>query len=507
MNVGNIFKDSVKIRPNRVALIQGDRQFTYGDLDTRTNQVANGLRDLGVGPGDTVGVLVKNDIRFVECMFGALRLGAVVTPVTTRAHYDTLAHIMEDSEAKVLIASSHFAEEAARLKAGVSGLGHVLVMDTAVGGTVDYDPWREAAAITDVDTPVDDGDLCLLPYTSGSTGLPKGVLLSHHNVEWWTRAVRRAMLLGPEDRALLAIPVFHANGMFMALMPMLEGGGSLVMLHDFAAREVIAALSREECTYTTGVPAMYKLLLREEDLIAKTDFSSLQFVLCGSSEVPEELLSEFEARFGAPMLEGYGLTEGGPLVCYNPRWGISKHGTSGLPYPGVELRVVDPDNPTKDVPQGDIGELLIRSPAPATGYHKLPQVTKERFLEGQWLRTKDLVRADEQGYIKIVGRQDDMINCGGENVYPKEVENVLMTHANIADVAVVPVPDEVKGEVPVAFAVEKKSGDTSPEALKQYFLDNGPAYAHPRKVFIVDELPLTGAKKVGRTRLKELARE
>jgi acyl-CoA synthetase (AMP-forming)/AMP-acid ligase II len=159
------------------------------------------------------------------------------------------------------------------------------------------------------------------------------------------------------------------------------------------------------------------------------------------------------------------------------------------------------------VPQGDIGELLIRSPAPATGYHKLPQVTKERFLEGQWLRTKDLVRADEQGYIKIVGRQDDMINCGGENVYPKEVENVLMTHANIADVAVVPVPDEVKGEVPVAFAVEKNSGDTSPEALKQYFLDNGPAYAHPRKVFIVDELPLTGAKKVDRTRLKELARE
>ena len=504
MNVGELYRAHARVRPDHIALIQDGRRIDYATLDRRTNQVANALAALGVGAGDHVAVLVKNDFRFVESLFGALRLGAIVTPVTTRAHYEALAHVLHDCGAGVLIASRDFADEAQRLAAAVDGLAEIRVMDGAAGEALDYDRWREAAAETPVHTAADDDDVAILTYTAGSTGVPKGVLLTHGGLGWCATVVRKIFLLGPEDRCLIAVPMFHANGLGLGVMPMLECGGSMVILPDFDPGAVIRAIGRERCTYTTGVPAMFKLLLREEAALAETDLSALNFVICGSSEVPGELLSGFEARAGAPMLECFGLTEA-LVVLNNPRWGIRKEGTSGIPYPDVEIRITDPSDPNVDVPQGEIGELLVRSPAVTKGYHNLPEVTAERLLPGGWLRTRDLVSADRQGYVKIIGRQDDMINCGGESVYPKEVENILMGHPNVADVAVASRPDELKGEVPVAFVVEKAAGCSSPAALKEYFLANGPAYAHPRAVFILDEIPLTGAKKVDRAALKAMA--
>src|SRR6185312_2353689 len=330
----------------------GERRLSYAALERRTNQVANGLRALGIGAGDHVAILVKNDDRFVETLLGALRAGATVTPTTTRAHYNTLAHIMADSAARVLFASADFAEEAGRLAGGEPGLRHVFVMDERVPGTALYDEWRDAQAETREVAPKAAGDLAFISYTSGSTGRPKGVLLTHGAIDWAARNLRRALLYGPEERCLLAVPMFHANGMFGGLFSMLECGGSVVILHDVNPAEMIRAIERERCTYTTGVPAMYKMMLREEALLAASDCSSLRFVICGSSEVPEELLAEFTRKL-APMLEAYGLTECG-FVCNNPRWGVTKQGTTGLPYPGVELRIVDPADVRRDVAIGDI---------------------------------------------------------------------------------------------------------------------------------------------------------
>ncbi|MDP6122160.1 MAG: class I adenylate-forming enzyme family protein [Rhodospirillales bacterium] len=503
MNFGYIFDKSLRIWPDKEALIYGEHRVTYAALEDRTNQVANGLKALGVGKGDHVAILVKNDHRFAETLLGALRTGASVTPTTTRAHYNTLVHIMADCGAKVLFASSDFVEEAPRLGNEVANLEHVLLMETPAEGAVDYDQWLAGQSTQRVETTVEDTDIAYIAYTSGSTGVPKGVLLTHAAVEWAACDLRRALLYGPDERCLLAVPMFHANGMFGALFSMLECGGSVVILHDVDPAEMIRAIAREKCTYTTGVPAMYKLMLREDEELAENDCSSLKFVICGSSEVPEDLLAEFSQRM-APMLEAYGLTECS-FVCTNPRWGITKQGTTGLPYPGIELRVVDPEDTSKEVPQGEMGELLINSPGNLVGYHNLPDVTADRLLPGNWLRTHDIVRADEDGYIEIVGRQDDRIACAGEMIYPKEVENVLMEHPNVSDVAVVPMPDDVKGEVPVAFVVEKKLGLLTADELKQFFFEHGAAYTHPRKVFITDALPLTGAKKVDRIALKKMA--
>jgi acyl-CoA synthetase (AMP-forming)/AMP-acid ligase II len=491
--------------PEKEALIYGPHRIDYATLEARTNQVANGLRALGIGAGEHVVVLVKNDHRFVETMLGSLRAGATVTPATTRAHYTTLRHIVEDSGASVLFASADFVTEAARLAAELPGLAHVFLMDETAPGTRPYDPWLESQPRTRVETAKAPADLAFISYTSGSTGKPKGVHLTHGAVTWQARNVRRALLYGPEDRCLLAVPMFHANGMFAGLFSMLECGGSIVILHEVEPAQMIEAIARERCTYTTGVPAMYKLMLRQDELLARTDCSSLRFVICGSSEVPEDLLEEFTARM-APMLEAYGLTECG-FVANNPRWGVTKQGTAGIAYPEVEIRIVDPERPEVAVPVGEIGELLVRCPGNLREYRNLPEVTAERLLPGGWFRTRDIVRSDDQGYIEIIGRIDDRISCAGESIYPKEVENVLMEHAAIADVAVVPMADAVKGEVPVAFVVEKRKGTASADELKQFFLTNGAPYMHPRRIFFLDEMPLTSAKKVDRAALRLLAEE
>ncbi|MBV9521616.1 MAG: AMP-binding protein, partial [Alphaproteobacteria bacterium] len=453
MNFGTIFDLPLTVWPRKEALIYGPHRITYGELEERTNRVANGLAALGVGAGDHVAVLVKNDHRFVETLLGALRAGATVTPATTRAHHSTLVHIMRDCAATLLFASADFAEEARKLASDVPALKHVLVMDETPPGAMAYDDWLAGQSAQRRVVEKASSDIAFISYTSGSTGQPKGVLLTHGAIDWAARNLRRALLYGPDERCLLAVPMFHANGMFGGLFSMLECGGSVVILHDVHPAEMIRAIERERCTYTTGVPAMYKMMLREEALLRECDCSSLRFVICGSSEVPEDLLEAFTRRL-APMLEAYGLTECG-FVCNNPRWGVTKQGTTGLPYPGVALRIVDPEDVTREMPPSELGELLIRSPGNLVAYHNLPQATRERLLAGGWFRSRDIVRADTQGYIEIVGRLDDRISCAGESIYPKEVENVLLEHPDIVDAAVVPMADEVKGEVPVAFIIER----------------------------------------------------
>ncbi len=503
LNFGTIFDLALRAWPEKEALIYGPHRVTYAELEQRTNRVTNGLRALGIGEGDHVAVLVKNDHRFVETLLGALRAGATVTPTTTRAHYNTLAHILADSQARVLFASADFADEAGRLVAELPGLRHVFVMDQGVAGTGLYDEWLAAQHEARFIASKRAADLAFISYTSGSTGVPKGVLLTHGAIAWATRNLRRALLYGPDERCLLAVPMFHANGMFGGLFSMLECGGSVVILHDVNPAEMIRAIEHERCTYTTGVPAMYKMMLREEALLAASDCSSLRFVICGSSEVPEDLLEEFSRRL-APMLEAYGLTECG-FVCNNPRWGIRKKGTTGLPYPDVELSIVEPEHGDRDVGPGELGELLVLSPGNLVGYHNLPEITAERLLPDGWFRTRDIVRADEQGYIEIVGRIDDRISCAGETIYPKEVENVLMDHPDIIDVAVVPTSDPIKGEVPVAFVVARAQDVLTEDGVKRFFLDRGAPYMHPRRVFFLDEMPLTSAKKVDRAALKAMA--
>ena len=503
-NLGYLFETAVALTPSKPAVFQGETVFTYAELDARCNRAANALAALGVTAGSRVALLFNNDVRFLEMLFGAMRLGAVAVPLNIRMGDEALRYVAEDSEATVMVAGAALAERGRLLAAQIPAVKHLVADGPAGDGALAYEAVLAGAEPTLARRATAFDDVCMQPYTSGSTGKPKGVLLTHGGQVWNADILRKALLADDTERALIAVPLYHKNAMAGAVKPFLLAGGSLVILPGFDALEVIRAIDRFKVTYLTGVPAMYKMILAEKDALARHDVSSVRYAVCGSAEVPEELLDEFRRVFGAPIGESYGLTEGGPVPIVNTRWGLKKRNSCGLAFPGCDVKLVDEAD--QEVGVDEAGELVTRNPGLAKGYWKLPEATAKKF-RGGWLYTGDLMRRDADGYYYFLGRRDDMINVAGENVYPKEVEDILLQHPNLRDACVVPAPHDVKGEVPIAFVVAREPGRTTEDDVRRFFLDRGAPYAHPRKVVFLDALPLGGTGKIDRTALKARARE
>jgi acyl-CoA synthetase (AMP-forming)/AMP-acid ligase II len=496
-NFGEVFWRPVLLYPDKVVIEQGAQTLTYAELEERTQRVARLLSDLGVRRDDKVLVLMTNDYRFAECVFGILRVGAVAVPMNIKLGNETLAYIADHSDARVLIAHVDLADKAQAIREATPVIERVLAVGGDIAGATAYDPLLAATPMGFKTVTVDSQDVAMMMYTSGSTGRPKGCLLSHAS-KWWTaKSGARAMMHDEHDRALITGPLYHANAFWGGMLPMLYVGGSMIILPGFDPVPVLETIHRRRPTFTTGTPSMYSLLLAERETLARCDVTSIELLGCGSAPVPEELMNALKTTFACEVCETYGLTEAGANVL-SPRWGIKKLGSTGLPVPDVELRIVNVEDESRDCVPGEVGELWSRGPANALGYYKRPEITAERITSDGWLKTGDLVRADEQGYIYFRGRKDDMINCGGENVYPKEVESILLTHPRVADVAVVPAVHNVKGQAPVAWVVLHRGEKASEDELKQYFLERGPAYAHPRRVYFVDVLPVSGTNKLDR---------
>jgi acyl-CoA synthetase (AMP-forming)/AMP-acid ligase II len=506
-NLGHLFDVPLRLQPSAAAVIQGDTVLTYRELDGRCSRMANALRDLGVGPGDRVALMFGNDWRFLEAFFGPMRLGAVSVPLNIRMGDEALRYVVEDAEARVLIAGRDQAERARALAGQLKGLAHVVLDAAPGGGSLEYEALLGAASPRSRRRRVDPEAVCMQPYTSGSTGKPKGVLLAHRGQIWNADVIRKMACLDHTERALVAVPLYHKNAMIGAVKPLLLAGGSLVILPGFDPVEVIRAIDRHAVTYLTGVPAMYKLMLAETGELARRSVRSVRYALCGSAEVPDELLAEFRRVFGAPIAESYGLTEGGPVPVANPRYGLRKRGSCGVDVAGCENRVVSAEDGVTECAVDEVGELVTRNPGLAKGYWKLPDVTARKLRDG-WLHTGDLVRRDADGYYYFVGRKDDMINVAGENLYPKEVEDVLLRHPGLVDACVVPAPHATKGWVPVAFVVARDpAAPPSEEDVKRFFLERGAPYAHPRRVSFLPRLPLGGTGKLDRPALARRAAE
>jgi acyl-CoA synthetase (AMP-forming)/AMP-acid ligase II len=310
-------------------------------------------------------------------------------------------------------------------------------------------------------------------------------------------------MIAEDDRALVSAPIFHAKAMAGAVLPFLVAGGSVAILPRFEVEDVAAAIARHRCTFMTGVPSMYAALL-SAGAFERHDMSSLRFVACGSAPVTRELLEWLESVVpGVIVMEGYGLTEGGPVVTESPRFGLRRLGSIGLPLPGVQVRLRRVDGEEAGV--GEVGEILVRSPGMAVGYHGNPEKFAARITADRWLRTGDLGHADADGYLYFHGRMDDMMNVGGENVYPQTVEALIRQYPGVAEVAVVAAAHATKGQVPVAFVVAKPAAMVDPGQVKQFCLENGPAFAHPRRVVMVDQLPVSAIGKLDRQRLTVMA--
>lgn len=486
--------------PERVALIDlsgaAPRELRYAELEARLDRFAALISAAGLRPGDRMAMAIGNRLEFVEVMFGAMRAGVVPVPLNIKLGADTIAYILENSGSvaavidPAVVGHALPALEAAPLRARFA-------LDAPPTGWTDYAPALQAAPARFEPPALTPDHLSFLPYTSGSTGRPKGVTLTHAGQLWWIRTLQKYWPSGPADRALAAVPLFHKNAMAGAIKPLLHGGGSVVILPGFEARRFLEVLSGYRCTVAGGVPAVFTLLLQQKDLIASLDWSALKALKIGSAPTPKELLDAVEAAFGVPVGESYGLTEGGPVMIGPPLDGRrAPHGSCGVIWPEGECKLVGADG--REDP--GYGELWVRNPGVTPGYYRLPEVNRERLVDG-WLRTGDLFTRDGEGFYYFRGRVDDMFNSGGENVYPLEVENILLKHPAVAEVSVVPFPHAIKGEVPVAMVVLSAARRASEEDLKRFCLENGPAYAHPRRILFVDTLPLNGPGKIDRKRV------
>jgi len=508
-NLGYWLIDACAEFPGRTALIDlsrpTPREVTYSELDERMDRVANLLSDAGIGVGDRYALSVGNRFEFIEIMFGGMRCGAVPVPLNFKLSAESLTHVAADADCRAAFVETAVTPRSAAVieQLGIERRGEGGA--PGAGSGLSSTGWFDYAAALARASP--DFEPLLLgadqpafqPYTSGSTGKPKGVVLSHEGQLWWVRCLKEYWPADPGDRALAAVPLYHKNAMAGAVKPLLQAGGSVVILPGFRPQSFLRALGEYRCTQVGAVPAVFTILLDHMDLIRSLDFSALRKVTLGSAPVQPELMDAVERAFGVQVGESYGLTEGGPVMLGPPLDGRPvPRGSCGAAWPEGEIKLV-----RDGVEDPRYGELWVRNPGVTTGYHNLPEVNADRIRDG-WLATGDLFFRDDDGFYHFRGRTDDMFNSGGENVYPKEVEDLLLSHPDVLDAAVVPMPHAVKGAVPVAMVKPASGAALTAEALKSYTLEKGPAYAHPRRIVLVDEMPLTGVGKVDRVEILEV---
>ena len=502
-NLGYFFAGSVRRVPDRIAIIDlsggRERTSTYRALDDRMGRVARLLRGRGIAPGQRVGMLVGNRTEFLEIFFGAMRAGAIPVPFNNRLGHETLKFIFEDSGSVAAFVDPSANPRAVEIAEG-AGLRERFLLDETRAGWQSYED-ELARDWPDFPAPdIDERTQAFQPYTSGSTGRPKGAIMTHSGMLWYVRYNQRYWPSSESDRGLIALPLFHKNAMRGQVKPMLFAGGSFVLMPGYEPRSYLEALAKYRCTFSRGVAAVFTMFLQHRDLLKTLDLGALRSLSIGSAVVSAELLEEVERVLPqVKVSESYGLTEGGSPFRAPIDGRKVPRGSVGTLTPEVEIRLTDENGTECD----SEGELWIRCPYVCLGYHNQPDVTRDKLKDG-WLRTGDIFRRDENGFFYFRSRADDMFSCGGENIYPKEVENLLFGHADVSDCAVVPVPHEVKGLAPAAMVVLRKGATVTAEALKQHCLANGPAYAHPRRIEIVDKLPLNGAGKIDRGQVRQI---
>lgn len=465
-------------------------KLTATGLDQLIMAVARGLARCGIRAGERLGILAENRFEFIATYLGAMRMGAVAVPVNFKLPDATIAHVFRDSEIKFAFVDS---QRAAHVPSDVP------TVDFDARGGSDFQAFLDPGPL-ETFAPGDD-DIAEILYTSGSTGLPKGVPLTHRGqlaaLSNFCEALDESL---PASLTLVVAPLYHMNGLFFTSVA-LANRMAVISLPRFEARSYLETVARYRCTVLSGIPTMFALMVRERALVAQLDLTCVQEVSIGSAPLTGALLDQVQKLFpNAQVHNGFGTTEAGPAVFGEHPNGIPTPPLSlGYPIPSIDWRLVDGPSP-------DEGVLALRTPALMSGYLNLPEVTAEKMREG-WYLTGDIMRRDQNGFFYFVGRADDMFVCGGENIYPGEVENLLERHPQVAQALVVPAPDDIKGQIPVAFIVPRAGTSPSAEEIKAYALKNGPAYAHPRFVIFRDQLPLSGTHKIDRTALvREAAR-
>jgi long-chain acyl-CoA synthetase len=503
MNVADLLQQAAAAVPEKVALVFRGRPVTFAELDERVDLTAAALAGFGVEKGDRVALLAGNVPEFVYGLYGAMRAGAVASPLNVMLTAEELGYILADSGAKVAITELGSLAALLSIRDTLPGLQTLIVIGgpPAPAGTVSLEEAMGGEGEPPV-VEVEDADVAVISYTAGTTAAPKGAMLTHANLlsNLDQMAQVEAIVPGPDDVVLLALPLFHIYALNVVLGLTVKTGATAVLVEEFHPVEALDLIERHGITMLIGAPPMFSAWLEAAGEPGNADkLKGVRMAVSGASSLMPDVFEAFRARFGVTIWEGYGLTEAGPAVTSNGVGPEPRAGSIGLPLPGVEVRLVDEDG--DDADDDDPGEIYVRGPNVFAGYWGRPDATAE-VLDGEWLKTGDVAYKDEDGYLYIVDRKKDLIIVSGFNVFPKEVEEAIERHPSVAEAAVVGIPDDRTGEAVQAWVVPIEGGSLTAEDLLGFLEGHLARFKWPKDVQIVGELPHHVTGKVLRRALR-----
>lgn len=504
--LGDITRKNAKLYPDKVCVVFEEERFTWRDFNERINRLANGLMRMGLTKGDHLAVLMENCPQYLEVYFAAAKCGIPVVPLNFRLSPEELTQVINHSDSVALVVGAEYVALVESLRPGLPAVKHYIAADGPVEGMQYYEDILSTGSADEPVIEVDEDDMAILMYTGGTTGLPKGVMLSHRNLLTSFMGVLAANPFEPDDKTLFVLPLFHIS-LWAAFVHLCFGAGVVIIKRpDLGA--LLETAQRERVTHVNMVPTLYTWLVNYPQL-DDYDLSSIRSMSYAGSPMPVEVLRACIQKFGPILGQGYGLTEAAPLVSWlmpedhvldGPPEKVRRLQSAGREAINVEVRVVDEDG--RDVEPGQIGEIVAQGANITRGYWKDPELTAQTIIDG-WLHTGDMATVDDEGYIFIVDRKHDMIISGGENIYPREVEEVLYRHPAVLEAAVIGVPDDRWGEAVKAVVVLKPGQSATEQELIDFCKAGLASYKKPRAVEFVDALPKTPVGKIPRREVRK----
>ncbi|HZG70921.1 MAG TPA: o-succinylbenzoate--CoA ligase [Chondromyces sp.] len=503
--IGSWLVKHSQLAPDRLALAFKDRRYTYRQLNERVNQVSHAFISLGIRKGDRVNALLFNTNEMIETMFACAKIGAIFVPINFRLSVEEVQYIVNDSSAYHLVYDERMRPLVDLLRGKETRLtDYIHVGKSPHGQDWIYEDLVVNSSKEDPDCDIKLDDIQMMMYTSGTTGKPKGAMLSHGNTQWNAINCINFLPFQHTDITLTVAPLFHIGGMSVFTTPLFYKGGTVLLDDQFDPKTTLQKIQDEKITSLFLVPAMWQALMHVNDF-DQYDISSLRFGVSGGAPCPITVIEFFQKRH-VPFYEGFGLTETAPFVCMlDSENSIRKNGSVGKAPIHTNVRIVDPQD--RDVLSGEVGELIVNGPNVMVGYWNRPQVTKEA-IKNDWFYTGDLAKFDEEGFIYIVDRKKDMIITGGENVYPIEIEQLLYSHPNVREAAIVGYPDEKWGEsIKAIVSLHNVGQPLSVEDLEEFLKGKLAKYKMPKRVEVVEALPRNATGKILKTILRQKARE
>ncbi|MDP9326521.1 MAG: long-chain fatty acid--CoA ligase [Candidatus Dormibacteraeota bacterium] len=504
LNLAVILEDSARKHPDKVVMILDDYKMTYAELDAASNQVANALVDAGLKQGDRVGMMLPNVPQFPVVYFGILKAGMIAVPMNVLLKAPEVEYYLSDSESSAFVYFDMFAAEAVKGADAVKSVKHMIQVPLVPGteapkGATDLGEFTKGKPATFEMVATDADDICLLIYTSGTTGHPKGAALTNFNLFMCCHNGTHIFEFHQDSDVIMAtLPMFHSFGLSNVVNGCIHGGITMTLLPRFDADKALEIIQRDKVTLFLGVPTMYFAMLNHPER-STYDTSTLRLCVSGGASIPGEVLKAWEDATGTKILEGYGLSETSPTASFNQLEVGTKVGSIGTPVFGVDMKIFDEDG--KEVAQGELGEIVIKGHNIMKEYWRKPEATEESIRNG-WFHSGDIGYVDEDGFFFIVDRKKEMIIRGGFNVYPREIEEVIYAFPQVAEAAVIGIPDEKFGEEVVAVVAPKPGEEIDVDALKAFVKERVAAYKYPRKIEVVKELPKGPTGKIMKREIK-----